>query len=403
MPRPHHHRPAQIHHTMPHRVLLTSYGERSEQANLPPLAAYLLRLMQLKRTNLCVSADVNTSAELLRLAEEVGDHICVLKTHADIVDDFSDKTIRALEEISSRKQFLLFEDRKFMDIGNTVQQQYCRGPLAVARWASITNAALFSGPAIVPALAEAAQRAMAANNYSVQTNISAAPAPDWGRDEDEGEEEQDESGGGKSDGRESENDEEEIELDEDGLPKTSMSGRKPSVVSISTTICTKTEIIASRLAMRRSTSRHSSTEEEFHNDDRAEQLAELGAPPCFRSLLLLAQMSSADNMFSPEYTQKCVEQARRNRDFVIGFIAQHSLNSEQDDRFITLTPGVQLSAAGDAHGQQYNTPDKVVCEGGSDIIIVGRGILKTDDRAQAAATYRAKGWDAYEKRLRGAH
>ena len=101
-----------------HPTLFQTYGERSEQPNLTPLATYLFRLIHLKRTNLCVSADVNTSAELLQLAEEVGDHICVLKTHADIVDDFSDKTVRGLIELSKKKRFLVFEDRKFGDIGS---------------------------------------------------------------------------------------------------------------------------------------------------------------------------------------------------------------------------------------------------------------------------------------------
>lgn len=101
-----------------HPTAYRSYAERSEAANITPLAAYLLRLVHLKRTNLCVSADVTTSNELLRLADEVGDHICVLKTHADIIADFSDKTARGLTELAKRKKFLVFEDRKFGDIGS---------------------------------------------------------------------------------------------------------------------------------------------------------------------------------------------------------------------------------------------------------------------------------------------
>jgi len=42
----------------------------------------------------------------------------VLKTHADIIDDFSQTTIKRLKEVSRRKNFLLFEDRKFGDIGS---------------------------------------------------------------------------------------------------------------------------------------------------------------------------------------------------------------------------------------------------------------------------------------------
>ena len=117
-----------------HITLSQSYGERSEQGILTPLAHYLLQLIHTKRTNLCVSADVTTTSELLKIAEEVGDHICVLKTHADIITDFGERTIRGLNEVARRKHFVVFEDRKFGDIGNTVQQQYVGGPLQIVRW-----------------------------------------------------------------------------------------------------------------------------------------------------------------------------------------------------------------------------------------------------------------------------
>ncbi|QIW96266.1 hypothetical protein AMS68_001784 [Peltaster fructicola] len=382
---------------MPHSTLTQTFGRRSEDANLTPMATYLLRLMHLKRTNLCVSADVTTTNELLRLAEDVGDHICVLKTHADIVSDFGEKTIRGLNEIARRKQFVVFEDRKFGDIGNTVQLQYTHGPLQIVRWAAIVNCHIFPGPQIITALAQAAQRAITAYNTSVHTDISASPAGSVvGAEDSEAEEEEEEVDGT-------------LEDDDDDVPSIAESddlddyrkSRKQSVVSISTTISTKTETISPQPNLRASLSRHASTDEEIDEDEEERQTAlqDLGPPPFYRSLLLLAQMSSADNFFTEPYTAACLQHARLNKNFVMGFIAQRALNENPDDNFITMTPGVQKAAGGDGMGQQYNTPRKVIFEGGTDIIIVGRGVLNAPDRAKEAAEYRKQGWLAYEQRL----
>lgn len=101
-----------------------SYASRAELPGIHPLAARLLRLMEKKQSNLCLSADVNSSKELLQLADTLGPSICVLKTHIDILDDFTQEVVKELSVLAARHEFLIFEDRKFADIGNTVKHQY---------------------------------------------------------------------------------------------------------------------------------------------------------------------------------------------------------------------------------------------------------------------------------------
>ena len=226
-----------------------------------------------------------------------------------------------------------------------MQQQYTSGGISIVRWAHIVNAHLFPGPSIITAISEGARKAIAAHNTSVQTDISASPPRsmvDVHDDGSAGSPELDASDGGLR--PDSDVDEEEYQ---------ERTGRKHSVVSVSTTISTKTEAISPRPPLRTTLSR-SSNEDNSESDaqDREMELEELGPPPFHRSLLLLAQMSSKDNFLNPEYTAACVKHARLQRDFVMGFIAQESLNSEKDDNFITMTPGVQLSAGGDPLGQQ---------------------------------------------------
>jgi len=352
--------------------------------------------MSIKQTNLCLSADVETSAELLDLAEQCGDSICILKTHCDIVIDWSDRTARALREIARRKWFIIFEDRKFADIGETAMKQYTSGYHRIASWAEITNAHVLPGPAIVTALQKGANATIAKYNTGVHTDISSdAPRRKPGDEDDEDEDEARNNIAVVT--PPTVGDDEDRKLGIKGLD------RKQSVVSISTTISHRTESISSR------------PDPNLHPDeaftvDKASLLARLGEAPFLRALLLLAEMSSEGHLMTPEYSQKTLEIARNNREFVMGFIAQRSLNSHPDDNFITMTPGCQLpppgeegKKLGDGLGQQYNTPRKLIFEQGCDIIIVGRGIVKAVDRTAEAARYQEEGWKAYEERVGGPH
>ncbi|PVU86165.1 hypothetical protein BB561_006797 [Smittium simulii] len=251
-----------------------TYQERAEQTP-NALTKRLFSLMAEKKTNLCLSIDVTTVKEILALADKLGPYICVLKTHVDIIEDFTYSFTQSLLELAIKHNFLIFEDRKFADIGNTVKSQYGGGIYRIADWASITNCHTLPGPGIIDGLRSI----------------------------------------GKSRGN---------------------------------------------------------------------------------GLLLLAEMSSADNLFSSEYTHKTVALALENRDFVFGFISQHKLTDKAD--FVYMTPGVNLSTNSDSLGQTYNTPETAVGVNGADVIIVGRAIYNSPDPVSCAVKYRNAGWNAYSLR-----
>jgi orotidine-5'-phosphate decarboxylase len=257
------------------------YDERAKNHS-SAIAARLLNLMAHKKSNLCASMDVRTTKELLEIVDKIGPHIVMVKTHIDIIDDFSyNGTVVPLVELAKRYNFMIFEDRKFADIGSTVKAQYSGGIFKIAQWADITNAHTVPGEGIVDGLRAAAQ--------------------------------------------------------------------------------------------------------ETTSDSRG--------------LILLAELSSKGSLAIGEYTAKTVEIARKYPDFVFGFIAQNRMTELEGEDWLVLTPGVGLDDKGDSFGQQYRTVDTVV-KGGSDVIIVGRGLFaKGRDPVAEAQRYRKAGWDAYVERI----
>lgn len=136
---------------MTHHYL--KYAERAKLCK-NTLAQNLFNLLDIKKTNLALSADIMDSEKLIFLAEEMGSEICILKTHIDILQNFNFSVIDKLQELARKHHFFIFEDRKFADIGNTVKQQYAGGVYRIADWADIVNAHSLPGSGIIKSLAE---------------------------------------------------------------------------------------------------------------------------------------------------------------------------------------------------------------------------------------------------------
>lgn len=66
---------------------------------------------------------------------------------------------------------------------------------------------------------------------------------------------------------------------------------------------------------------------------------------------------------------------------------------------IHMMPGVQFTAAGDSLGQQYTSPETAVVANKCDIVIVGRGIISSQDPAATALEYKQAAYQAYLNRI----
>ncbi|KAI5651933.1 orotidine 5'-phosphate decarboxylase / HUMPS family domain-containing protein [Phthorimaea operculella] len=131
--------------------MVMPYEKRAELAT-SQIAKQLFTIMATKKTNLCLSVDLTSTTKILDLLEKVGEHICLVKTHVDIIEDFSDSFITNLKNLATRYNFLILEDRKFADIGNTVLQQYLKGLYKIGEWADCVTVHSLPGEGILKAL-----------------------------------------------------------------------------------------------------------------------------------------------------------------------------------------------------------------------------------------------------------
>lgn len=104
-------------------------------------------------------------------------------------------------------------------------------------------------------------------------------------------------------------------------------------------------------------------------------------------------------MIDDNYIKETVKIAEDNKDFVIGFISQKRVCN--DPAMVHIAPGIQLKddSMRDTLGQQYVTPEMSIIDQKCDIIVVGRGIINSDDPIATALKYKQIAYNSYLKRI----
>jgi uridine monophosphate synthetase len=133
---------------------LLSDSDFLNQPSLFGLQYEILRIMHQKQSNLVLSADVNKVDELTYLLDNhrVGEKVVMVKTHFDTVHENCIKYINTLCKLAKKYNFLIMEDRKLSDIGNTVKNQYLCEENGLYDWPDLVTIHLNMGPGILQAL-----------------------------------------------------------------------------------------------------------------------------------------------------------------------------------------------------------------------------------------------------------
>ncbi|KAL4939740.1 hypothetical protein BDV06DRAFT_32186 [Aspergillus oleicola] len=347
------------------------------------LIAYIRSLAKAKKglpygLPVCVSPShtVTSTDALLRLASLVGPYITILQVQADIIDDWSDETIRQLTSLAKKYAFLIWEGGRILNttIGVVGQQKaesrevrnvlidltrkkYTRGVVKPASWANLSSTWASGVPInnqaadiLIPALKAAAREAVADAVQTIRTEITADSSSD--RRLTANGSSRPETNGDSTHQRIPSH----YAVDESDSSTLALPPRKASTISLTQTISQHTE--DSNDALNELDSYESEDVWDFGEEAPPAIDSDLPAPPLLARGLLLCLPSMADSAFTPEYRKSSMAAAYANQDFVMGFICGEpwhavSQRTEEvldfDDLLNTLTPTeqTQLSDAAD--------------------------------------------------------
>ena len=103
-----------------------------------------------EKGNICVALDYRNTNDIINKLNLLGNDVGIFKLHCDIIENFNTKFIEDLLLLKKKYNFLLWEDRKFSDIGFITNQQLHYGVYKISLWADIISSHSTCGIKSIP-------------------------------------------------------------------------------------------------------------------------------------------------------------------------------------------------------------------------------------------------------------
>ena len=95
----------------------------------------LIDIIKIKKTVLCLSLDVDTWENGIKILNVCGAFICMVKLHVALFDDWNNKSYLKLIELANKYNFLIMQDSKLIDVPKISLKQILSNQYNISKWA----------------------------------------------------------------------------------------------------------------------------------------------------------------------------------------------------------------------------------------------------------------------------
>ena len=128
--------------------------KRRWSSDSSPILKKYMEVVCRKKSAVCLAADRYKMDDLFQLLGVAGPHIAALKTHVDLISDWDKDRWKDFCHEAKELDLLIFEDRKFADIGKISKKQM-GGIYDIQSWSDLVTAHLISGSDITTGIQSA--------------------------------------------------------------------------------------------------------------------------------------------------------------------------------------------------------------------------------------------------------